>query len=65
MGNKIQVTMPPDMFQALQKIADDEDKVIAYIVRRALAEYLLKNYGINVPHKMDWGGKRGDSEGEG
>lgn len=62
MSNKIQVTMPPDMFQALQKIAEDEDKVIAYIVRRALAEYLLKNYGIDVQHKMDWGGKRGEQD---
>jgi predicted transcriptional regulator len=64
MANKVGITLPEDMFQALQKIAEDEDKVISYIVRRALAEYLLRNYGITVQHKMDWGGKRGPQDEE-
>ncbi len=64
MANKLGITLPEDMYQALQQIAADEDRVIAYIVRRALAEYLSKNYGIDVEHNLKWGGKRGENSEE-
>lgn len=64
MANKVGITLPDDMHNALQKIAQDEDRVISYLVRRAIAEFLLKNYNIEVGHTMDWGGKRAGNEGD-
>jgi len=58
MANKIALSLPSDMYEALQKISTDEDRVLSYLVRRAIAEFLLKNYNVQVQHKMDWGGKR-------
>lgn len=62
MAGKIAISLPDDMHAALQKIAKDEDRVISYLVRRAIAEFLMKNYNIEVGHTMDWGGKREGGE---
>ena len=60
---KIAISLPEDMHTALQKIATDEDRVISYLVRRAISEFLLKNYDIKVEHTMSWGGRR-DTDGD-
>lgn len=62
---KILITMPDDMIKALQEIARKEDRVVAAIVRRLVAEYLLKEYGIEIESYMQRGGYRGrDSESD-
>jgi hypothetical protein len=66
---KMMLTLPDEMQEALHQASNNEDRVIAAVVRRAIAEYLLKHHNITVPHNMKWGGgsggKRSESSGEG
>lgn len=61
---KMMITLPDEMHKVLQDISKTEDKVIAAIIRRAVSEYLLRTYSIEVEHNMKWGGgtKREDDE---
>lgn len=60
---KMMLTLPDKMHEALQKASDDEERVIASIVRRAIAEYLQKHHNVEVDHTMKWGGNRRSAEG--
>ena len=53
------LTLPDEMQDALHQASENEDRVIAAIVRRAIAEYLLKHHNLTVPHNMKWGGGSG------
>jgi len=46
------------MHKALRDIAKKEDRVISALVRRSIYDFLLKNYGIEVEHSMNWGKSR-------
>ena len=61
---KMHLTLPDEMQQALQKASEDEDRVIASIIRRAIAEYLVKHHNVKVEHTMTWGGNRRGAEGD-
>ncbi len=56
--SKIIITLPEDMHKALRDIAKKEDRVISALVRRSIYDFLLKNYGIEVEHSMNWGKSR-------
>lgn len=55
---KIIITLPEDMHKALRDVAKREDKVISALVRRSIAEFLSRTYGIEVDHAMQWGRSR-------
>ncbi len=55
---KILLSIPDDMHQAFKDIAKREDKVMAAIIRRLIADYLLKEYGLTFDPNMPWGGSR-------
>jgi hypothetical protein len=52
---KIIITIPDDMHKTLREVSKKEDKVISALVRRAISEFLAKEYGIEVDHAMHWG----------
>jgi predicted DNA-binding protein len=61
MGN-MTITLPDEMQEALRQASKKEDRVIASIIRRAIAEYLLQHHDVEVEHTMTWGGKRRGAE---
>jgi hypothetical protein len=61
---KMMLTLPDEMQEALHKASRAEERVIAAVVRRAIAEYLLKHHQMEVNHLMKWGGGSGKTEGE-
>jgi hypothetical protein len=61
---KMHLTLPDEMQEALQKAAETEDRVVASIIRRAIAEYLQKHHGVEVGHTMKWGGNRHGSDSD-
>jgi predicted DNA-binding protein len=62
MTQKIILSVPDEMHDALQRVSRDTDKVIAAIVRRAIAEHLAKEYDIKVEHNVQRGGDRRSEE---
>lgn len=50
------------MHKALRDVAKKEDRVISALVRRSIAEFLLRTYGIEVEHSMNWGRNREDTD---
>ncbi len=42
------INVTDEMHEALQKISKTEDKVVAGIIRRLVAEYLSKEYGVEL-----------------
>lgn len=61
---KMHLTLPDDMQEALQKASKTEDRVIASIIRRAIAEYLQKHHDMKVEHNMTWGGNRRSTDAD-
>lgn len=61
---KMMINLPEEMHKVLQEISVTEDKVIAAIIRRAVAEYLQRTYNIEVEHNMKWGGGPGSKRDE-
>ena len=61
MTKKILLNVTDEMHQALQSISETEDNVIAAIIRRAVAEYLSKQYGLEMTEKIQLGGNRRES----
>jgi hypothetical protein len=58
---KILLNVTDEMHEALQSISKTEDKVIAAIIRRAVAVYLSKEYGLEMTQSIQLGGnRRGD-----
>lgn len=55
---KLLITVPDEMYEAIQRIATEEDKVLAAIIRRAIAEHLASRYNIEVDHVVQRGGNR-------
>jgi hypothetical protein len=65
MTRKIVINITDEMHEALQKISETEDKVVAGIVRRLITEYLAKEYGIELTKKIQLGrGRRGEADSE-
>ncbi len=62
MTQKIILSVPDEMHDALQRVSRDTDKVIAAIVRRAIAEHLAKEYDIQVEHNVQRGGDQRSKE---
>jgi hypothetical protein len=65
MAKKIILNVTDEMHDVLVRISKDEDKVIAAIVRRAISEHVLKEYGIEIEHNVQRGGdhrKRNNEE---
>jgi predicted transcriptional regulator len=59
MSKKIIFTAPPELHEALKKYADDHERDMAWIVRRALAAYLTsKSYDVERVHPATRGGYR-------
>lgn len=61
MGN-MTITLPDEMQEALRQASKSEDRVIASIIRRAIAEYLLAHHNVKIEHNMTWGGNRRGAE---
>ena len=49
--------MPKEAYDALQEIADKEDRLLADVIREALREYTTRK-GYTVSFKVDRGGNR-------
>jgi predicted transcriptional regulator len=52
MTKKVLVNLTDEMHATLQKISKTEDKVVSAIIRRAIAEHLTREYGIELPHQL-------------
>jgi predicted DNA-binding protein len=52
MTKKVLVNLTEEMHEALQNISKTEDKVVSAIIRRAIAEHLSKQYGIELSHQL-------------
>jgi hypothetical protein len=59
---KIIINVTDEMHEALQKISKTEDKVVAGIIRRLVAEYLSKEYGVELTQTIQLGGSRRSEE---
>lgn len=62
---KYLVNIPDQMQTLVVRAATEQNSNISAVIRLAVAEYLFKLYGVQVDHKMEWGGSRkSESEGD-
>ena len=51
------ITMPPEAYDALQELAQTQNRPMANVIREALEQY-LKAHGYSVSFQVNRGGKR-------
>lgn len=59
---KYLVNITDQMQSLLLQAANEQNANVSAVIRAAVAEYLFKLYGIEVEHKMEWGGSRKSGE---